>query len=374
MARSYNRSMAANGRLLVLACSLLVAACGGGGGSLAPGDPTNPPDPPLGPDEPALVQVAAGFVQPTAIVADAAGTLYVVERRGTVREFTGDAAPQDTFLDLRDRVGSAGSEQGLLGLAFAPDASGVFYVNYTDPAGDTVISRFTDAATEEVLLQVAQPFTNHNGGQLAFGPDGHLYIGLGDGGSAGDPQGNAQNHASLLGKILRLDVSDPAVPYAIPDDNPFGDEVWALGLRNPWRFSFDNAGNLYVADVGQTMREEINFQPTASAGGENYGWNVMEGSSCYDTASCDTTGFTLPVHEYDHADGCSVTGGYVTGGRYVYGDFCTGTIWALTRDGETWTNTVLLETPHMISTFGLGPDGMLYVADYATGTIYRLTE
>lgn len=333
--------------------------------------PAPPPDPQY-----ELVEVAAGFVQPTAIVhpGDGTGRRFVVERRGTVTEIDGNQPAADFFLDLRDRVGSASNEQGLLGLAFSPDfaSSGLLYVNYTDSAGDTVIARMNAAGDEERLLTLAQPFTNHNGGQLAFGPDGYLYIGLGDGGGAGDPEGNAQNPASLLGKLLRIDVSDPTLLYTIPDDNPFSDEIWALGLRNPWRFSFDAAGNLYIADVGQSLREEINLQPAGSDGGENYGWNVMEGTQCYGAMGCDTTGFTVPVYEYDHSDGCSVTGGYVHNGVYIYGDFCRGTIWGLTRNGSAWENEVILDTELMISTFGLGEDGALYVGDYASGAILRL--
>jgi glucose/arabinose dehydrogenase len=371
----------ANSHAVITLClTAFLAACGGGGGS-GPPAPRPDPDPVFPTFE--LVEAAVGFVHPTAIThaGDGSGRLFVVERRGTVRVVDGGVAAAVPFLDLRDRVTDDGSEQGLLGLAFAPDfaVSGYLYVNYTDLSGDTVIARFTaesdavDAATEHVVLQVDQPFANHNGGQLAFGPEGYLYVALGDGGSGGDPQGHAQNLDSPLGKILRLDVSDPALPYAIPADNPFGDEIWAYGLRNPWRFSFDGAtGDLYIADVGQSLREEINVQPTASSGGENYGWNIAEGTQCYAAASCDTSGFTAPIHEYDHGEGCSITGGYVTGGVYLYGDYCNGTIWGLMRDGAAWRNEELLSTQLSISTFGVGESGTVYLADYASGTLWAV--
>ncbi len=362
--------------------TVCLAACGGGGGSLEPEPEPQPEPEPTFPDL-ALVEIATGFVQPTTITHadDGSDRLFVVERRGTVRIVDGDVAASVPFLDLLDRVTAAAGEQGLLGLAFAPDYadSGHLYVNYTDLLGDTVIARFTadadtvDVATEQVLLRVEQPFANHNGGQLAFGPDGYLYIALGDGGSSGDPQGHAQNLDSLLGKLLRLDVSDPDVPYVIPEGNPFGDEIWAYGLRNPWRFSFDQAtGNLYIADVGQSLREEVNVQAAASPGGENYGWNVVEGTQCYAAASCDAAGFTAPVHEYDHSEGCSITGGQIVDGVYVFSDFCSGTLWGLQRVGTAWLSETLLATELMISTFGVGEDGAVYLADYGSGVIWRI--
>jgi glucose/arabinose dehydrogenase len=276
-------------------------------------------------------------------------------------------------------------------------------VDYTDLSGDTVVARFhlagagagaqADPASEETLLRVDQPFANHNGGQLAFGPDGLLYIGLGDGGSGGDPQGYGQALTTLLGKILRLNVEDDpgGAPYLVPPDNPWvgesgrRSEIWAYGLRNPWRFSFDRlTGDLYIADVGQDRYEEIDFQPAASAGGENYGWNLMEGTRCYpETAQdCDRTGLTLPVAVYDHdTGGCAVTGGFVYRGTvfpalrgiYIYGDFCTGRIWGLSRSKAQWSSALLLETGFAIAAFGEDEDGELYAADYATGNLYRIT-
>jgi len=296
------------------------------------------------------------------------------------------------FLNISGQV-TSGGEQGLLGLAFPPGFSTRqdFYVNYTNRTGvgDTVIARFNvgsdpdqaDPASRRELLTIVQPFTNHNGGQLAFGPDNLLYIGSGDGGSGGDPLGNAQNTTSLLGKILRLDVLSGALPYAVPSGNPFGTEVWAFGLRNPWRFSFDRmTGDLYLADVGQSTREEIDFQPAGNGSGANYGWNIMEGSLCFSSTSCSSAGLTLPVVEYDHTSGdCSVTGGYVyrgsiptLRGTYLYGDFCSGRIWGLRQNGSTWENRLLIDSTLLVSTFGEDENGELYVADYATGTIYRI--
>ncbi|HLB12220.1 MAG TPA: PQQ-dependent sugar dehydrogenase, partial [Dehalococcoidia bacterium] len=290
-------------------------------------------------------------------------------------------------------VGSASTEQGLLSVAFPPGFgdTGRFYVDYTDINGDTVVARYrtgpdpdvADANSEEVVLTIPQPFANHNGGQLAFGPrDGYLYIGMGDGGLGGDPGNRAQDPAQLLGKVLRIDVeTGNPVTYTIPATNPFTQtlryrgEIWALGLRNPWRISFDRVtGDVYVGDVGQSSREEIDFQPASSPGGENYGWRVLEGNQCFNPpAGCiPPSGYSPPVAEYDHSEGCSVTGGHVSSGVYFFGDFCSGRIWGLMRVGATWQTSLLLETTLGISTFGEGEDGSLYVADFGGGNIHRL--
>jgi glucose/arabinose dehydrogenase len=292
-------------------------------------------------------------------------------------------------------VQSTGGEQGLLSVAFPPDfiTRQYFYVDYTGLAGvvgDTVVARYCVTANPDIagssgavtLLNVSQPFANHNGGQLAFGPDGFLYVALGDGGSAGDPFNNAQNLATNLGKILRLDTENGVLPYAIPPGNPFGSEIWAYGLRNPWRFSFDRAnGDLYIADVGQNLIEEVNFQPAVSTGGENYGWKIMEGTSCFTNPACDRSGLTLPVAEFSHADGnCSVTGGFVyrgsqypaLQGTYLYADFCSGRIWGLKRNGATWENLLLLDTTLLISSFGEDEAGNLYLTDLGAGDIYKI--
>jgi glucose/arabinose dehydrogenase len=276
-----------------------------------------------------------------------------------------------------------------------------FYVDYTGLSGvvpgDTVVARYhlsanpdiTDPATAEPLLTVAQPFANHNGGQLAFGPDGFLYIGKGDGGSGNDPFNNGQSPATWLGKMLRIDVESQPGSYTIPPDNPFVNtpgflpEIWAVGLRNPWRFSFDReTGDLYIADVGQNLFEEVNFRPASSAGGENYGWNIMEGLHCFLAPDCDQTGLVFPVWEFGHVEGqCSVTGGFVYRGPkfpglrgvYIYGDLCTGRIWGLRRAGDVWENKLLLDSDLTISTFGEDEEGNLYVADIAIGDIYEIT-
>ena len=243
-----------------------------------------------------------------------------------------------------------------------------------------------DPGSETVLLHIAQPFSNHNGGQLRFGPDGYLYIGMGDGGSGGDPQNNGQNRGTLLGKLLRVDVDSNPVQVSIPPDNPFVNtsgaraEIWALGLRNPWRFTFDRAtGDLWIGDVGQNTYEEIDFQPASSRGGENYGWNVMEGLHCF-RAGCSAVGLSLPVAEYSHADGCSVTGGFVYRGRvspglrgtYIYGDYCSGRIWGLERQGSEWVQRPLLSSGFSISTFGEDEAGEVYIANAGNGTIHRI--
>jgi glucose/arabinose dehydrogenase len=345
-----------------------------------------------------LVSIAAGLDRPVFAThaGDGSGRLFVVEKAGTIVVLEEEGPQPEPFLDIRDRVGSGGNEQGLLGLAFHPQFSsnGWFFVYYTDRNGSTVISRFeanqertlADPNGERVLLTESQPAGNHNGGMLAFGPDGKLYAGLGDGGAANDRFGNGQNLGSILGTIIRLDV-DGGDPYAIPADNPFVDqadalpEIWAFGLRNPWRFSFDRAtGDLYIADVGQNQWEEVNFQAAGTPGGGNYGWPIMEASRCFQTSSCDQSGLLLPVTEYDHGQGCSVTGGYVYRGQaqpdifgaYFYGDYCTGTIWALGRDqAGQWQSSALLESNLQISSFGETESGEILVVDL-NGYVYQL--
>lgn len=348
---------------------------------------------------PVLELFVEGVNRPVAIAHAHDARLFVVEQGGVIHVVKDGALLPTPFLDITARVSSNG-ERGLLGLAFPADhaATGRFYAYYTDGSGTSVLSRFlvtgdpdrADPGSEEVLLTQSQPASNHNGGQLAFGPDGYLYWGLGDGGGSGDPRGNAQGLAHLLGKLVRIDVS-VASGYAVPTSNPFvavdgvADEIWAYGLRNPWRFSFDLAtGELYIADVGQNALEEVNVQPADSAGGENYGWNIMEGDACFQPSSgCDRSGLTLPAFTYRHGSetGASITGGYVyrgdeissLTGLYVYGDFVSGRVWA-TSSASGWSQRLLLNTGFRISTFGEDAGGELYVADYGTGRIYRFTE
>jgi len=304
----------------------------------------------------------------------------------------------EPFLDLTDRVAVNASEQGLLSVAFHPNyaENGFFFVNYTDANGDTVVSRFqvsddpnrADAGSETVLLNIRQPYGNHNGGQLQFGPDGYLYVGMGDGGSGGDPENHGQNPGTLLGALLRLDVDqgNEEVGYAIPPDNPYvGDEngrneIWAIGLRNPWRFSFDRlTRDLYIADVGQQQYEEVNFAPAGHPGGLNYGWNIMEGAHCYASQTCNTEGLVQPVAEYDHGQGCSITGGYVyrgsqfpeLAGNYFFGDFCSGNIWGLFNTGDGWQQTVVAQSDLNITSFGEDATGELYVLTQE-GEIYQI--
>jgi glucose/arabinose dehydrogenase len=346
-----------------------------------------------------LRPVVEGLERPVVVAhaGDGSGRLFIVQQGGQIRIFDGLHLLPAPFLDLSDRV-SRGSEQGLLGLAFHPDyeTNGFFFVNLTDLTGDTQILRFTvsadpnvaDPASAVALLSVDQPYANHNGGQLAFGPDGKLWIGLGDGGSAGDPGNRAQSGNTLLGKILRIDV-DQGLPYAIPLDNPFAsdpavrDEIWALGLRNPWRFSFDRlTGDLFIADVGQNAWEEVSFEPVSSGGGRNYGWRRMEGTYCFNPGSnCSDGSLVLPILEYSHSLGCSITGGYRYRGAempehlgtYFFGDFCSGRIWGGVENVETgaWAATEILDSELSISTFGEDETGELYVADLG-GTLYRI--
>jgi len=351
-----------------------------------------------------LEPIVSGLADPIGITNadDGSGRLFVNERGGRIRIVNADGtlAAAD-FVDLSDRL-LGGGEQGLLGVAFHPDfaANGRVFVHYSR-AGDgaTVISELTastdrrtaDPASERVIFTLHQPFANHNGGQIAYGPDGYLYIGLGDGGSGGDPMGNGQNRQVLLGKILRIDVDAPPGTdraYAIPDGNPYaaggvapGDglpEIWAYGLRNPWRLSFDRGtGDLYIGDVGQGSWEEIDRQPADSRGGANYGWDLYEGTHC--STDCASITVVLPVAEYGHDAGCSVTGGYVYRGTqqppmvgtYLFGDYCSGTIWAL-PEAEGVTPRPLAETGLRISSFGEGEDGEIYLVDLSGGGLYRV--
>jgi glucose/arabinose dehydrogenase len=320
----------------------------------------------------------------------------VVEKNGAVRIIRDGKLLDKPFLDITDRLTSSGSEQGFLGLAFPPDYANrkFFFVDYTDTNGDTVVARFNvsadanvaDPSSEFVVLKIDQPAQNHNGGNLVFGPDGYLWIGTGDGGGANDRFGNGQNPNTLLAKMLRIDVtSDPTMPYVIPQDNPSSalqwkvlPEVWAIGLRNPWRYSFDRAnGDLWIGDVGQNQIEEVDVVRAGSKGGLNFGWPIMEGFSCFQAASCDQSGLVLPVASYQHgADGCSITGGYVYRGSqfpalqgvYFYGDYCSGRIWGLdaAKPGQP---RLLLEVGAGLSSFGEDQAGELYITDLARGTV-----
>ncbi len=345
----------------------------------------------------------SGLEQPTSVVSadDGSGRLFVTQKTGLARIVENGELLGAPFLDVTDVV-SLESEQGLLGLAFHPDyaENGRLFVHYNED-GDTVISEFAvssdpnvvDAASERVLLTIDQPYPNHKGGNLAFGPDGLLYIGMGDGGAGGDPEGRGQDLGTLLGKMLRIDVdteTDNGNPYAVPQSNPFvatGDaepEIWAYGLRNPWKYSFDReTGDLWIADVGQGSYEEVNLQPAGSAGGENYGWDVLEGSSCYSddgsVSECGRDEFTLPVTEYGRDEGSSITGGYVyrgesipaLDGQYVFGDFSSGTLWHTAPNGDgSYGRETLLEAGFLIAAFGEDEAGELYVADF-NGALYR---
>jgi glucose/arabinose dehydrogenase len=395
-------------RVALVLC-LVLPACGGDGSTSPTPSPTpsSPSGPcgagPVVPGTPTLAsqRVVGGLRNPLDLQAAPGDRdrLFVVEQDGRIRVVRGGQLASTPFLDIASRVASGG-ERGLLGLAFHPQyaTNRRFFVNYTDNNGDTNISEFrstsadaADPGSERVLLHVPQPFANHNGGGLAFGNDGFLYIGLGDGGSGGDPLGNGQRLSTPLGKLLRIDV-DRGQPFAVPSDNPFVSTpgafaaIWAYGLRNPWRFAFDRStSDLYIGDVGQNRLEEVDVGVASRHGGENYGWNIMEGLSCFSPASgCNQSGLVLPVLQYDHNTGCSITGGAVYrgcrmpgyAGTYFYGDFCTGLI----RSFRLQNGVVAEERDHTatigrgissVSSFGVDLDGEVYVVDY-DGEVYRI--
>ena len=376
---------------------LVLAACGGGTSHIEP-PPPPPPPPTL-----TLTTVVSGLSNPLALERPPGDNrFFVVEQRGTIRIIENGALQSGNFLDIQSLTNFDHAEQGLLGLAFHPNygTNRLFYVNYTSSSGGlhTVIAEFqtlagnpnqADPASERILLTVPQPYANHKGGQLAFGPepgpDHLLYLGLGDGGSGGDPLNNGQNVNVLLGKILRIGVDPPFSPglqYAIPADNPFvggagSPEIWAYGLRNPWRFSFERGGTrLFCGDVGQDSFEEVDL---ITKGG-NFGWNVMEGNHCFTPSSgCDMSGKVLPIAEYGHGEGIAVIGGYVYKGTaipslsnaYIFGDL-TGKVWSLTEaPANTWTRTLLLSSGRTISSFGQDSAGEVYVVDLG-GSVLKL--
>lgn len=346
-----------------------------------------------------IASFATGFSAPVEITHPQGDErLFVVQQGGAIRILNPNGTINPTnFLTLTTATISTGGERGLLGLAFHPNyaVNGYFYVNYTNTAGNTVIARYTvstnpnvaDATSAVQILTVNQPFSNHNGGTLKFGPDGYLYIGMGDGGSAGDPGNRAQNINENLGKMLRIDV-DSASPYGIPADNPFvgavpgNDEIWAIGMRNPWKFSFDMAnGDLWIGDVGQNQYEEINHIPSPAATGLNFGWKCYEGTHVYSTCTGTTT-FTYPLAEYSHgASNCSITGGYVYRGstypnlvgKYVFADLCSNKIGYVQPGSGTITWTATLPAGYL-TTFGQDINGEVYVGSSSNGTIYKLID
>ncbi len=411
-------------RLAVLAAAITIvlAACGPTGSTGAPSPtpgqaskvPTSGPvttpvavsSPPVESSRTPSVNasnVLAGLNAPVDVTnaGDGSGRIFVVEQAGRIRIVRDGQLLERPFLDITDRIASGG-ERGLLGLAFHPDypADPRLFVDYTDRDGNTVVAAFTgsaadpdvaDPASEQVILQVAQPFSNHNGGAVEFGSDGMLYIGLGDGGSGGDPQGNGQNLGVLLAKILRIDVGVPSssTPYAIPADNPLvgvagaRPEIWLSGLRNPWRFRFDRmTGDLWIGDVGQGAWEEIDVA-RAGRGGFDLGWNTMEGFHCYRPADgCDQTGLTLPVAEYGHDQGCAVIGGVVVrdprqgalDGRYLFGDACSDDLWMLDpTDDQRQEPVLLLKLGRSLSAIGEGEDGTVYATSLGKGELLRIT-
>jgi glucose/arabinose dehydrogenase len=386
-------------RLRVGGCTAAIAvtliaplsACGSDGGN---GPTGGLPDSVL-----TLVPVVSGLAVPVFLTAPPGDSrLFIVEKDGLIRIYKNGSLLSTPFLNLTGRT-TKGGEEGLLGLAFAPDyaTSGRFYVSYTAPGGsnggNTIIARYhvsgnadlADAASDTTILTFAQPETNHNGGGIIFGPDGMLYAGFGDGGGGGDPLGTGQDRTDLLGSMLRLDVG--GATYTSPPDNPFAGsatfrhELWNYGLRNPWRWSFDRqTGDLYIGDVGQNEYEEVDVQSAGSPGGENYGWNIMEASHCYQSSSCNRTGLTLPVITYGHGDGCAVTGGYVyrgvavpaIQGHYFYSDACSGFLRSFRWSGGSATEQTEWHQLNLsgVNSFGEDGNGELYVMTYG-GDLYR---
>lgn len=395
--------------LLLLLPFALASACGNGDGrdqalttrTVVPGlagdsaSSTPAPAPAV-----QLARVASGLTRPTYVTnaADGSGRLFVLEKKGTIRVIKDGQLAASPFLDITALVESGGNEQGLLGLAFHPHFSenGRFFVTYTAKDGANTLAAYVangartagEPASARVLFAIPDKRSNHNGGMVAFGPDGYLYFGTGDGGGSGDPDRNGQNLNALLGKILRVDV-DQGPAYGVPGDNPFvgrqgvRPEVWAYGLRNPWRFSFDRqTGDLWIADVGQNKWEEVDFQPAQDKGGANYGWNVVEGTHCFQPATgCPADGVTMPVYEYSHdSGGCSVTGGYVyrgkaipaLAGQYLFTDYCEGSLQALRSENGRWVAAALGKTSGSVSSFGEDEAGELYLVGDRDGSLYRL--
>ncbi len=350
----------------------------------------------------ALHLITSSLSSPVYVTAPVGDTsrLFVVEKTGTIRILLHDSLLANPFLDIHTQV-STGTEQGLLSMAFHPNyaANGYFYVSYTNLAGDSRIVRYSvsadsnlaDSTTGDTILTLPQPYDNHNGGLILFGPDGKMWIGFGDGGAGGDPQGNGQNLHVLLGKLLRVDV-DAGSPYAIPAGNPFvGDtskraEIWAYGLHNPWRFSFDRqTGDLYIGDVGQDLYEEVDVHLAGTLGGQNYGWNIMEGKHCYNPPSgCNTAGLTMPLVEYDHSQGCAIVGGYVyrgsvpgLAGQYLYSDNCSGFVKGFTlvlgRPSVPVDYSSEMPTGGSVSSFGEDAKGEVYIVTL-DGKLYRIVK
>lgn len=389
-------------QIIILAVLLVIAV--GMVGWLLLRKPQVAPVTPTTTTSPLQVQLALhakGLTKPTAIAASGVKgdkRLFAVEQGGKIFVVNASGSVvKEPFLDISSLL-TTGGEAGLLGMAFSPTyaTDGYFYVNYTDKDMQTVVARYkvsgdentADTSTAQVILRQKQPYANHNGGALAFGPDGYLYIAFGDGGSGGDPERRAQDVSTWLGKILRIDVA--RLPYTSPGDNPFVStpgakpEIWSVGLRNPWRISFDaKSGEMYIADVGQGQIEEINVE-AARQGGKNYGWRCYEGDKEFKLDGCKSRDqYVFPALSYDHSeDRCSVTGGYVYQGSaypnmvgsYFYGDYCGGQVYFMKRANGSFTTTKALDTPYKISTFGQDNAGELYVADYTSGAIYRIQD
>jgi glucose/arabinose dehydrogenase len=350
-----------------------------------------------------LIEIVSGLDRPIALTHAYDDRLFILEQTGTIRVIVDGILLPEPFLDIKEKVRNdtenIWDEQGLLGLVFHPryQENGRFFINYTseEEGGSTILARYevdandpnrADPTSETIILNVGQPYADHNAGHLQFGADGFLYMALGDGGEWGDPRGNGQNTSTLLGNLLRLDV-DSSDLYAVPASNPFaGDsskrnEIWVYGMRNPWRFSFDRlTGDLYIADVGQANWEELDFLPAGQQAGANMGWNTVEGPACYDAESCDRSGFVEPIVTYDHSRGCAIVGGYVyrgtqlprLAGSYFFADFCQGTIWSLMQRNGEWAQNEVYHGDIWVSSFGEDVNGELYVLDHRGGIVYQI--